>query len=188
VRKFTLIFQKTNRNALFLLPKSKSKMLRHSGGIYYICGSFLKWSFTMDTQKKIALNVGIITVFGVLAAVQYKKTLGGFITFKESFTSFFIAVLIGFLISTLFNIVLFNVIDLEAKTILSENVIKYTVEMMQKFGAKAADINKVVEDMRASDSFGVAGQLKGFFFNVIFYSIIGLVCSLIIKRVPPQSL
>lgn len=76
----------------------------------------------MDTQKKIALNmglllgltltllltilyvmdlnlftkswvgivnVGIITVFGVLASVQYKKILGGFITFKESFTSFF---------------------------------------------------------------------------------------------------
>lgn len=175
----------------------------------------------MDTQKKIALNTGlllgltltllltilyvidlnlftkswvgivnvaIITVFGVLAAVQYKKTLGGFITFKESFTSFFTAVVIGFLISTLFNILLFNVIDVEAKTILSENVIKYTVEMMQKFGAKAADINKVVEDMRASDSFGVAGQLKGFFFNVIFYSIIGLISSLIIKRVPSQSL
>jgi hypothetical protein len=175
----------------------------------------------MDTQKKIALNMGlflglvltlfialmyaidlnlftkswigiinvvIITVFGVLSATQFKKTVGGFISFKSAFTSFFIAVVIGFLISTLFNLLLFNVIDVEAKTILSENVIKYTVEMMQKFGAKAADINKVVEDMRTSDSFGVAGQLKGFFFNIIFYSIIGLVCSLIIKRVPPQSL
>jgi hypothetical protein len=175
----------------------------------------------MDTQKKIAINMGLylgltltlliaviyaidlnlfteswigivnvllITVFGALSATQFKKNLGGFINFKTAFTSFFITVLIGFMISTLFNLLLFNVIDVEAKTILSENVIKYTVEMMQKFGAKAADINKVVEDMRASDSFGVAGQLKGFFFNIIFYSIIGLVCSLIIKRVPPQSL
>jgi hypothetical protein len=181
----------------------------------------LKAVLNMDTQKKIALNMGlflgltltllialiyaidlnlftkswigiinvlIITVFGVLSTTQYKKNVGGFINFKTAFTSFFITVLIGFMISTLFNLLLFNVIDVEAKTILSENVIKYTVEMMQKFGAKAADINKVVEDMRASDSFGVAGQLKGFFFNVIFYSIIGLVCSLIIKRVPPQSL
>jgi hypothetical protein len=134
------------------------------------------------------VNVLLITVFGVLSATQFKKTLSGFISFKLAFTSFFIAVVIGFMISTLFNLLLFNVIDVEAKTILSENVIKYTVEMMQEFGAKAADINKVVEDMRASDSFGVAGQLKGFFFNIIFYSIIGLVCSLIIKRVPPQSL
>jgi hypothetical protein len=118
----------------------------------------------MDTQKKIALNVGlflgltltllialiyaidlnlftkswigiinvlIITVFGVLSTTQYKKNVGGFINFKTAFTSFFITVLIGFMISTLFNLLLFNVIDVEAKTILSENVIKYTVEMMQ---------------------------------------------------------
>lgn len=175
----------------------------------------------MDTQKKIALNMGLflglaltvlitliyaidinlftkswigilnmvlITFFGILAASNYKKTLGGFISFKTAFTSFFIAVVIGFFISTLYNILLFNVIDLEAKAIITENVIKYTVEMMQKFGAKASDINKVVEEMQKSDSFGVFGQLKGFFFNVIVYCIIGLIASLVIKREPPQSL
>lgn len=175
----------------------------------------------MDTQKKIALNMGLflglaltvlitliysidinlftkswigilnmvlITLFGIMAATRYKKTLGGFISFKTAFTSFFMAVVVGFFISTLFNILLFNVIDTEAKAIITENVIKYTVEMMQKFGAKAADINQVVEDMQKSDSFGVLGQFKGFFFNVIIYCIIGLIASLIIKREPLQSL
>ena len=95
----------------------------------------------MDTQKKIALNMGLflglaltllitmiyvidlslftkswigilnmvlITLFGIIAATNYKKTLGGFISFKSAFTSFFIAVVVGFFISTLFNILLFK--------------------------------------------------------------------------------
>ena len=133
-------------------------------------------------------NVVIITSFGVIAATKYKKSIGSFITFKEAFTSFFITVVIGFFISTLFTILLFNYIDVEAKRVISENIIKYTVEMMQKFGTKAADINKMVAEMEKSDSFGTFSQLKGFAFNVIVYCIIGLISALIIKRERPQSL
>ena len=133
------------------------------------------------------VNILIISGFGIFAVLKYKKNIGGFITFKESFTGFFITVVIGFIISTLFSILLFNYIDPEAKAILTENIIKYTVEMMQKFGAKPADLNKMIEEMRSTDSFGVMGQLKGFAFNTILYSIIGLIASLILKKDKPQS-
>ena len=134
------------------------------------------------------VNIIIITGFGVYATTKHKKSIGGFITFKETFSSFFITVAVGFFISTIFMILLFNVIDTDAKTIITENVVKYTVEMMGKFGAKPADINKMVEEMQKSDSFGPVGQLKGFAFNLIIYSIIGLITALIIKRDRPQSL
>ena len=133
------------------------------------------------------VNILIISGFGIFAVLKYKKNIGGFITFKESFTGFFITVVIGFIISTLFSILLFNFIDPEAKAILTENIINYTVEMMQKFGAKPADLNKMIEEMRNTDSFGVMGQLKGFAFNTILYSIIGLIASLILKKDKPQS-
>ncbi len=133
------------------------------------------------------VNILIISGFGIFAVLNHKKNIGGFITFKESFTGFFITVVIGFIISTLFSILLFNYIDPEAKAILTENIIKYTVEMMQKFGAKPADLNKMIEEMRSTDSFGVMGQLKGFAFNTILYSIIGLIASLILKKDKPQS-
>ncbi|MEZ0131134.1 DUF4199 domain-containing protein, partial [Flavobacterium sp. LBUM151] len=54
--------------------------------------------------------------------------------FKDAFTTYFIAAVTGILISTLFNILLFNVIDPGAKDTLSEIMIKYTVGMLQKFG------------------------------------------------------
>ena len=134
------------------------------------------------------INVVIISTMGVIAATSHKKSIGSFITFKEAFTAFFITVATGLFLSTLFTILLFNFIDPEAKRIISENIIKYTMEMMQKFGAKAADINKIVADMEKTDSFGPYGQLKGFFFNLIIYCIIGLISALVIKRERPQSL
>lgn len=130
----------------------------------------------------------IIIIFGALAAVKGKKIAGGFLSFKDAFVAYFIAVIIGLVISTLFSIVLFNLIDPEAKAVISENVIKYTVDMMQNFGAKAADINKVIADMKKTDSFGPGGQLQGLLFNVIIYSIIGLITALVIKKDRPQSL
>ena len=134
------------------------------------------------------INLLVITGFGAFAAYKNKKSQGGFLTFKEAFTSFFLTFITGFFISTVYTIILFNYIDPEAKTILTENVIKYTASMMQKFGAKAADVNKVIADMQKTDSFGLAGQLKGFAFSIILYSIIGLITALIVKREKPQSI
>jgi ABC-type uncharacterized transport system permease subunit len=130
----------------------------------------------------------VIVVFGAYAAIQAKKNQGGFLTFKETFTSFLVAVLVGLSISTLFSVLLFNVIDPEAKQIITDNVIKMTTEMMGKFGAKPADINAIIKEMQKTDSFGVVGQLKGFVFNIIIYSVIGLITALIIRRERPQSI
>jgi len=134
------------------------------------------------------VNLIASVLFGAFAGITYKKQSGGFLTFKEAFTAFFITILIGFLISTIYTILLFNVIDPEAKTAITENLIRYTVEMMQGFGVKAKDVNKMVEDMQKTDSFGVAGQLKGFAVNLVIYSIIGLITALIIRKERPQSL
>lgn len=133
------------------------------------------------------LNMAIVIGFGAFAAIRSKKNNGGFLTFKETFTSFLVAVLIGLLIATLYSILLFNVIDPEAKQIITDNVIKMTSEMMEKFGAQPADINEVIKEMQNTDSFGVFGQLKGFLFNIVIYSVIGLVTALIIRRERPQS-
>ena len=87
-----------------------------------------------------------------------------------------------------FSILLFNIIDPEAKQIITDNVIKMTAGLMEKFGTKPADINEIIKEMKKTDSFGVYGQLKGFLFNIIIYSVIGLVTALIIRRERTQSI
>ena len=57
----------------------------------------------------IWLGVTVMLVFlaiGVFQLIELRKSLGSFMTFKEGFTGYFIAALIGILISTSFSIVL----------------------------------------------------------------------------------
>lgn len=160
-------------------------------GLFLIVVTTLMYTIDLNLFTKPwigIINLIVVTLFGAFAGVKSKKQAGGFLTFKEAFTAFFITVLIGFLISTLYSILLFNVIDPEAKAVITDHLIKYTVDMMQSFGAKAADINKLVDDMQKTDSFGAAGQLKGFAVNLVIYSIIGLITALIVRRERPQSL
>jgi len=142
---------------------------------------FTKWWFGIGTMA-------VVVIFGCVSSIQNKKAAGGFLSFKDTFISFFITFLIGLLLSTLYSVLLFNLIDPEAKAVITENVIKYTVEMMQNFGAKAADINKIVEEMKNTDNFGFVGQAKGMIWNIVIYSIIGLIVSLIVRRERPQSI
>ncbi len=130
----------------------------------------------------------IVSGFGIASAIKTKKEMGGFITFKQSFRAFFITILIGFLMYTVFSIVLFNVIDTDAKQVMTEAVIKSSVEMAEKFGAPSAQIDEMVTKLEEQDSFGPVGQFQGFLVNIVIYSIVGLIASLVIKRDRPESL
>lgn len=149
--------------------------------------------YAVDINLFTNMWVGILSMIimvsvAVFTTVKYKNKLGGFLSFKEAFSSFIITVIVGSLISVLYTIVLFNFIDPEAGRILGENLIKYTTGLMEKFGAKPADINEAVKEMAKTDSYGIYGQLKGYISSIVIYSIIGLVTALIIKRDRPQSL
>ncbi len=130
----------------------------------------------------------LVSGFGIASGIKTKKEMGGFINFKQTFRAFFITVFIGFLLSTLFSMLLLNVIDPEAKQAITDAVIKSTVEMMEKFGTPTSAIDEMVAEMESKDSFGPLGQLQGFVFNILFYCIIGLIASLVIKRDRPESL
>ncbi len=159
-------------------------------GLALIVLTSIAYAVDLNLFTKWWYGVGImflVVSFGCVAAVRTKKAAGGFLGFKETFISYFITVVVGVAIYTAYSILLFNVIDPEAKDIITENVIKYTIDMMQGFGAKPADINKIVEDMKNTDNFGFVGQAKGLIWNILIYSVIGLIAALIIKREKPQS-
>ena len=160
-------------------------------GVFMILATAIIYAVDLDLFTNAVygvVNFIIIAAFGVLSAIKSKKSLGGFMTFKQAFTAFFITILIGLTISTLFSILLFNFIDPDAKAVIMENVIKSTAEMMEKFGTPASEIEKIAEEMEKTDSFGPMGQLQGFVMNLIIYSIVGLIAALIVKRDRPESL
>ncbi|WP_298311676.1 DUF4199 domain-containing protein [uncultured Aquimarina sp.] len=132
----------------------------------------------------IGLAITII-VFGIVSAVKSRKLLGGFIGFKEAFTSYLITVAIGTLISSAVSILIYVVVDPDAATGINEQVIESTVGFMEKFGAPESEIEKAVAKMEGENQFSLVSQLKGWFYGILVYIIIGLLACLAVKKKEP---
>lgn len=131
------------------------------------------------------LGLSIIAIFiaiGVILVSKTKKQLNGLITFKEAFTVYFMAAVIGATMSVLFNILLFNVIDTDAKDTLNQLAVETSVEMMKKFGAPTSEITKQAAEMQSNDNYSAANLLKGLIFNFVFSAIFGALLALIFRN------
>ena len=133
------------------------------------------------------LGIVISLTISIILLSKTKKDLNGVFPFKDAFTTYFIAAVIGILISTTFNIVLFNVVDPGAKDTLSEIMIKYTVGMMQKFGTPASAINETIAKMKESNPYSTFELLKGSVFAMVISAIFGLIFAAFFKSKSTQE-
>ncbi|RBN48946.1 DUF4199 domain-containing protein [Flavobacterium psychrolimnae] len=134
-----------------------------------------------------ALSIVTYLIIGIVLLSKTKKELNNVFTFKDAFTTYFIATLIGILISTVFNILLFNIIDPSAKDTLNELMIKYTANMMQKLGTPASAINEAIAKMKENNPYSTVELLKGSAFSIIFSSIFGLILAAFFKSKSTQE-
>jgi hypothetical protein len=134
------------------------------------------------------LNILIYISISIYLLVKTKKDLNGIFPFKSAFTTYFISVVIGILISTVFNIILFNYIDPAAKDTIKELTIKFAVEMMEKFNSPTEVVNQAIKDMQANDQFAVGPLLKGAVFSILFSSVFGLLLAAIFKSKTVENL
>lgn len=137
------------------------------------------------------LGLSIIATFiviGVVLVSKTKKQIGGLITFKEAFTVYFIAAVIGATMSVVFNIILFNFIDLGAKDTLNELALETTINMMKKFGAPAEEISKQAALLQGNDNYSILNLSKGLIFNYIFSAVFGAILALIFRNKTSNNL
>ncbi len=130
----------------------------------------------------------VIIVFGIISSMKSKKILNGFISFKEAFSSYFITIALGFIISTVISIIIFNFVDPEAATTLQEKIIDVQVQMMRRFGAPEDAIAQAVTKLEEQDNmFSIGNMLQSLAFQLIGYSIVGLIVALVVKKNNPEA-
>lgn len=134
----------------------------------------------------IFIMVAIIAL-GVVSVAMVKKAQNGFVSFKEAFTSYFITVLIGLVISTLVSYFLFNVIDTEAAAVLKEKTIETTVRMMENFHAPSEAVAEAVKEIESQNQFAIGSILKGLAGYLVFFSVIGLIVAAAMKKNNPDT-
>lgn len=134
----------------------------------------------------VAILLSIIA-FGVISINSSKKILGGFISFKKAFTSYFITVALGLFISTVVYFLIFNVIDTESAQVLAEMQIESQVKMMEGFGTPQASIDEAVSKMQENDPFSIGNQFLGYAIFLTVMSLIGLVVAAVTKKNDPNA-
>ena len=148
--------------------------------------------YAVDLKLFTSLWVLVITLLsiltcGILSIKKSKQSLDGFISFKEAFTSFFITIAIGLLISSITYFIIFNIVDTEAANTLTEIRIESQAEMMQNFGAPEEVIAETIEKMESDDQFSIGNQILGYFIFLIVMSIAGLISAAIMKKNNPDA-
>ncbi|MDQ3394251.1 MAG: DUF4199 domain-containing protein [Bacteroidota bacterium] len=140
-----------------------------------------KWWFGLI---HLVINIALI----LYAGFEWRKQNGGYLPFKEAFIYIFLVLLCSGIIGLIFNILLYNVIDPELSTTLTEASIEETTLMMEKFGAADDQIDDTMDKIKASmvDQFSLTGILKSFLYSLIFYVIGALIIGAIIKKSKPQ--
>lgn len=126
-------------------------------------------------------------VINVVLLMKTKKELNNNFSFKEAFTTFFISLVISVAMSVVFNIILFNFIDLELAERVKQVTMESTSSFMKKMGAPTSEIIKAVKEIEESDNYSIGKQIQGMFMNIVISSIFGLIFAAIFKSKPKQE-
>ena len=123
----------------------------------------------------------LIISFGIISTSKAKAIQEGYINFKEAFTSYFITIVIGIVVSSLVSYLIFNVIDTAAGLELIDIAIEKSVKLMKRFGAPADQIALQVEAIENQDK-GLQSQLLQVLQGIVIFSVIGLIVAAIMKK------
>lgn len=142
--------------------------------------------YIIDKELMVSFWVGLLTlavsiIIIVMPVRQFKRDNGS-ILFKEAFLICLITMAGAGLISTVFNYVLYNIIDPDLSTFIKEQTIQKTVSVMEKFGASEEDIAKSIEGMNQQDfSFSAKRLGSQYLWAIVFSSIPALIIAAIMR-------
>lgn len=148
--------------------------------------------YVIDIELFLAPWLGIFIVLlsiglGIFSSIKTKRAKSGFITFKESFSSYFITVAVGLIFPTIITYLLLTIIDPETGAFLNEKLVEITIEAFKNFGMSEENLEKTIAQTEGVNNFGLWPQTQGYLFRLVILSIIGLISSLVIKRNDPNA-
>lgn len=133
----------------------------------------------------LVISIGIL----IYAGLELRKQNGGTLPFKSAFIYSFLTLIIAGVISTIFSILLFTVIDPGVAEVITDASIDKAEAMMESFGMDDDAIEEALVQARedTADKFTVGGMMLQFVYSIIGYAIFSLIIGAIIKRNRPEE-
>ena len=152
-------------------------------------------SYVIDLSFMASFKfIGLVLVIGlgmtIYAGINYRNEIGGYLPYSKAFIHGILVLAVSGLVSTVFNIVLYTIIDPELPQKLTDAIIENTESMMQRFGAPEESIEQAIEKMRGElpANFAPAGLAFGFVKSLIWYAIIAAITSLFVRKSEPVEM
>jgi hypothetical protein len=143
--------------------------------------------YIIDRQLLVSGWIGafvllVNVVLMIWPVKNYKNIQGGVITFRDAFLVCFITLAGASLLSSVFNFVLYNIIDPTLPEFIKEKTIETTVSLMEKFNAPQEELDKAVEKLQAEDFSQNPGRIgKQYFGAVLFQTIPALIIAAVMR-------
>ncbi|GAA3654141.1 DUF4199 domain-containing protein [Flavivirga jejuensis] len=153
--------------------------------------TLIGYAVSLDLFTKIWFGIGfllIIIVLGIISVSNSKKSLGGFISFKNAFTSYFITILIGLIVSAVVSIIIFNFIDPDAAKTLQEKIIETQIQRLESFNVPSEAIAETLEKMESQGNmYSIGNILQSIVWQLAGFSVVGLIVAAVMKKSNPDT-
>ncbi|RYY24449.1 MAG: DUF4199 domain-containing protein [Chitinophagaceae bacterium] len=158
------------------------------GGIITIVYMLLLYIGGLEVYTGILAFGGYLIpiVTAVLGGIKEKKLQGGYLSFKAALKTVFLIFIIISLLSSIFNHLLLNVIDVPFREALMQDAGVKMEKMMTKLGAPQDTIDKALNDLNNPDNYSFGKIMLGFLWGAIVWFIVSLIIAAIIKKKRPE--
>jgi uncharacterized membrane protein (DUF106 family) len=144
--------------------------------------------YTLLANWKTAILL-IVLYFALViySGINYRNQIGGYISYGKAFQHSFIVLAIGGLVSIIFSILLYSVIDPELPQKLTDVTVENTEKMLEGFGVPEDKMEESLDKIRESTpkSFSPVGQLINYLWAILVYAVISAITSLFVKKNEP---
>lgn len=178
--------------------EEQPKLINHSvkwgiiyGGVSILVGILL---YVIRYETLVELKYLLLAIimglgFAIYAGIDYRKSVGGYLGYWKGYLHGLILFAVSGALYTVYNILLYNVIDPGLPQILIDVSIDNVRAMMERFGAQEADIEKALEQAKtdAAGRMTIFGLVKGYMIGLIIYGFIALITAIFVKKNVPEE-
>ena len=142
--------------------------------------------FLNDTWSIIkAFLPYIILIYFV---IEYKKIVGGYISFKDTFTVTLGISVAGAFLTTFFSILLFNFIDPDFAVQLKDFTVEklaLQLDQLSESSSMYTILENLIEQTQKEDIYSITNQASSLFYSLFFHIIFSAIIAAFIKKDNP---
>ena len=138
----------------------------------------------------LLISLAIYIGYGIYAGINYRNEIGGYLSFGKAFQHGFVVFAVSALVSTIFNILLYTVIDPELPAKVTEAAMENAEKMMAGFGMPEDQMEEALEKTKEDTikRYTAGGLAMSYGFTLIGCAIFALISGAIAKRKEPETL